>query len=279
MISDRLAVKALVSLGALLSMAVAPAPACADANSELRQLIQAAPELHAVFGGSAVAAVSPLRAESSATVGGARHAVVLFKSNLQSGIGPSFCRAALGGSERIVWRSQLKGLPNSDGEVAEVLATEQSVKSTMRHVEHHSLESPAGWELEVCVVKLSDLSSTYPALPDQARVRAAIYRLGTQLFAAGRMDDALDRFKSLKPDLNLYPNALLYIVVILDKKHQAIADALRNDHVDMAKVTDSDALVAYVHSSVARKLLKDGRAAKLRCVELGTRCDEVSVDQ
>lgn len=279
MISDRLAGKALVTLGALLLMAAAPAPAFADADSELREIIQAAPELRAVFGGSAVDAVSPSRAESSATVGSARHAVVLFKSNLQSGIGQSFCRAALGGSERIAWRSQLRGLPDSDGEVAEVLATEQSVKSTMRHVEHHSLESPAGWELDVCVVKLTDLSTTYPALPDQAMVRAATYRLGTQLFAAGRTAEALNRFKSLKLDLKIYPNALLYIVVILDRKNQPIADALRNDHVDMTKVTDPDALVAYIESSVARKLLKDGRVAKLRCAELGSRCDDVSVDR
>lgn len=279
MISDRLAVKVLVMLAALLSIAVAPGFAFADAESELRQLIQAAPELRAVFGGSAVDAVSPLRAESSVTVDSARHAVVLFKSTLQSGIGQPFCYAALGGSERVAWLSQLKGMPNSDGQVAEVLTTERSVKSTMRHVEYHSLKSPSGWESGVCVVKQSDLSSTYPELPDQAMVRAAIYRLGRQLFAAGRTGEALERFKSLKLDLKIYPNALLYIVVILDKENQAIADALRNDYVDLSKVTDADALSAYVQSSVARKLLKDARAAGLRCVELGSRCYEVPVDR
>lgn len=274
MISDRLAVKVLGMLGALFSMAVAPAFAVADADSQLRQFIQAEPELRAVFGGSAVNAVSPLRAESSATVGSARHAVVLFKSTLQSGIGQTFCHAALGGSERIAWLSQLTGMPDSDRQVAEVLATERSVKSTMRHVEYHSLKSPSGWESGVCVVKLSDLSSTYPQLPDQGMVRAATYRLGTQLFAAGRTSEALERFKSLKQDLNIYPNALLYIVVILDKENQAIADALRNDHVDLSKVTDANALVAYVQSSVARKRAKDARAAGRRCVELKTQCDQ-----
>jgi hypothetical protein len=110
-------------------------------------------------------------------------------------------------------------------------------------------------------------------------VRAATYRLGTQLFAAGRTGEALERFKSLKLDLNIYPNALLYIVAILDKDNQRIVDALRNDHVQLSKVTDLDALVAYVQSSVARKRLTDARAAGVRCIELGTRCYQEPVDQ
>lgn len=278
MISDRIAVTVLVMLGALLSMAVAPAFAFSDAESQLRQLIQATPELHAVFGDSAVNTVSLLRAESSATVGSARHAVVLFKSTHQSDIGQLYCHAALGGPERIAWLSQLKDIPNSDGRVAEVLVTERSVKSSMRHVEYHSLKSPSGWESGVCAVKLFELSSVFPELPDQAMVRAAVYRLGKQLFTAGRTREALERFKSLKLDLKTYPNALLYIVVILDKENQVIADALRNGHVDLSNVTDADALAAYVQSSVARKLLKDARAAGLRCVELGRRCYEAPVD-
>lgn len=266
-------------LGALLSTAVAPAFAGADARSELRQFIQDSPELRAVFGGSAVSAVSPVRAESSATIGSARHAVVLFESTLKIGIGETFCHAALGGVERTAWLSQLEGIPNSDSRVAEVLATERSVKSTLRHVEYHSLKSPPGWESGVCVVKLSDLNSTYPQLPDQTMVRAATYQLGKQLFAAGRTNEALDRFKSLKLDSKIYPNALLYIVVILDKENRAIADALRNDYVDLSKVTDVDALGTYVQFSVTRNLLKDARAGELRCVVLGSRCYEIPVDR
>jgi hypothetical protein len=116
-------------------------------------------------------------------------------------------------------------------------------------------------------------------LPDQTTVRAATYQLGKQLFAAGRTGEALERFKSLKLDANLYPNALLYIVVILDKQNRAIADALRNDYVDLSKVTDVDALAAYVQFSVTRKLLKEARAGELRCVVLGSRCYEVPVNQ
>ncbi|MGY3170856.1 hypothetical protein ACVWYU_000229 [Pseudomonas sp. TE12234] len=279
MISDRLAVKVLVLLGALLSMAVAPTFAFADAQSELRQFIQDTPELRAVFGGSAVDAISPLRAEISTTRGSARHAVVLFESTLKIGIGEAFCHAALGGADRIAWLSQLEGMPNSDGRVAEVLATERSVKSTMRNVEYHSLNSPSGWESGVCVVKLSDLNSTYPELPDQAMVRAATYQLGKQLFAAGRTGEALDRFKSLKLDSKIYPNALLYIVVILDKENPAIADALRNDYVDLSKVTDVDALGTYVQFCVTRKLLKEARAGEFRCVVLGSRCYKVPADR
>jgi hypothetical protein len=279
MISDRLMVKVLVMLGALFSMAVAPAFAFADAGSELRQFVQNTAELRAVFGGSAVNAVSPLRAESSATVGNSRHAVVLFESTLKFGIGEIFCHAALDGTERVTWRSQLEGLPNSDRSVGEMLATERSVTSTMRNVEYHSLKSPPGWESGVCVVKLSDLNSTYPELPDQTMVRAATYQLGKQLFAAGRTGEALDRFKSLKLDSKIYPNALLYIVVILDKENRAIADALRNDYVDLSKVTDVDALGTYVQFSVTRKLLKEARAGELRCVVLGSRCYEVPINQ
>jgi hypothetical protein len=279
MISDRLAVKALVMLGALFLMAVAPAFAFADAQSELRQFIQGTSELRAVFGGSAMNAISPLRAESSATLGNSRHAIVLFESTLKIGIGEIYCHAALGGLERIAWLSQLEGMPNSDGRVAEMLATERSVKSTMRNVEYHSLKSPPGWESGVCVVKLSDLNSTYPELPDQTMVRAATYQLGKQLFAAGRAGEALDRFKSLKLDSKIYPNALLYIVVILDKENRVIADALRNDYVDLSKVTDVDALGTYVQFSVTRKLLKEAHAGELRCVVLGSQCYDVPVDR
>lgn len=167
--------KRLLLWGALISLAVTPAFAVADARSELREFIQGTPELRAVFGDSAVNAVSPVRADSSATVGNTRQAVVLFESTLKFGAGEMFCHAALGGIERLAWLSQLGGLPNSDSRVAEMLAAERAVTSTMRHVEYHSLKSPVGWESGVCRVKLSDLNSTYPPLPDQTLVRATTY--------------------------------------------------------------------------------------------------------
>ncbi|MGV8917990.1 MAG: hypothetical protein ACOH2R_09375 [Pseudomonas sp.] len=267
--------KVLLMLGALLAMAVAPAFAVADAQSQLRQFIKDTPELRAVFAGSDVNARSPVRAESSTTVNGARHAVVLFESTLKIGVGQAFCHAALGDEERSAWLTQLQGIPNSDAPVAEILATERTVTSAMRHVEYHSLNSPAGWESGVCVVKLSDLNSIYPPLPDQERVRAATYQLGKQLYAAGHTQEALDRFKSLKLDSKIYANALLYLVVILDKENQSIADALRNDFVDLSKATDVDALGTYVQFSVTQKLLKEARAGELRCVELGSHCYQV----
>lgn len=279
MISNRPPVKSLALLGAALSLAVAPISAVADAEGELRQFIQSEPELRASFDGSAVIGLSPVRAEASATIDQSRHAVVLFKENLNGAIGQQFCHVALGGPERTAWLQQLKGMPNSDGRIAELLAADRAVRSLLRHVEYHSIKGPAGWDSGICVVKLSDLNSTYPAIPDQEMVRAATYRLGKQLFFAGQSDSALDRFKSLKLDSKTYPNALLFIVAILDKEHQPIADALRKGHVDLPKVTDADALVAYVQSSVARKLLKDARAASLRCVELGSQCSEVPIER
>jgi hypothetical protein len=279
MISNRTPVKSLALLGALLSLAVAPTFAVADAEGELRQFIQSAPELRASFGGSTVTGLSPVRAEASATTGQSRHAVVLFKENLNGAAGQQFCHAALGGPERAAWLQQLKDMPSSDGQIAEQLAAERAVKSLMRRVEYHSVKGPAGWESGVCVVKLSDFNSTYPALPDQEMVRAATYRLGKQLFAAGQSGPALDRFKSLRLDSITYPNALLYIVAILDKENQPIADALRGGHVDLSKVSDVDALMVYAQSSAARKLLKDARAAGVRCVELKSLCYEVPIER
>lgn len=278
MTSNRPPVKSLALLGAMLSLAVAPSFAVADAESELRQLIHSAPELRASFGDSAVTGLSPVRAEASASIGQSRHAVVLFKENLKGTIGQQFCHVALAGPERMEWLQQLKDMPSSDGQIAELLAADRTVKSLLRHVEYQSIKGPEGWESVVCVVKLSDFNSTYPALPDQEMVRAATYQLGKQLFAAGQPGSALERFKSLKLDSKNYPNALLFIVAIIDKENLPIADALRKDHVDLPKVTDADALVAYVHSSVTRKLLKDARAAGLRCTELGLQCYENSTE-
>ncbi len=274
MISNRAQIKSLALLGALLSLAVVPtdADADADAEEELRHFIQSSPELRASFGGSAVTGVSPVRAEANATIGQSRHAVVMFKENLKRAVGQQFCHAALGGPEHTAWLQQLQALPNSDGRVAAILAADWAVKTVLHHAESHSLSAPTGWEAVVCVVKLSDFTSTYPTLPDQAKVRAATYRLGKQLFFAGQSGPALDRFKSLRQDLANYPNALLFIVAILDQENPPIADALRNGHVELPKVTDTDALVVYVQSSAARKRLKDARAAGLRCIQLGVQC-------
>lgn len=265
----------LVMLGALL--AAAPVFADSSATDELRQLVRSSPELQASFGASTVYAASAQRAESSATVGASRHAVVLYNSSLKGGIGESYCHVALGGPERAAWLSQLSTLPGSDSGVAEVVASERSVKATMRRVEYHSIKSPSGWLAGVCAVKLTDISVTYPALPDQSFLRSATYLLGKQLFAAGQTDQALERFKSLRLDSKNYPNALLYIVVILDQDNQSIADALRSKHLDLSKASDPDALRAFALSSAARKLSRDADAAGQRCVELGRECYQAPI--
>lgn len=267
----------LVMLGALL--AAAPVFADTSAKDELRQLVQNSAELKASFGASTVYAVSSQRAEASATVGTSRHAVVLYKKALNSNIGESFCHVALGGPERASWLSQLSTLPDSDSSVAAVVASERSVKATMRRVEYHSIKSPSGWVAGVCAVKLTDISTTYPALPDQASVRSASYLLGKQLFATGKTNQALDRFKSLRLDSKHYPNALLYIVAILDQDNMPIADALRSDHLDLSKATDPDALRAYALSSAARAAYDAANAAGRRCTELGSRCYEAPIKQ
>lgn len=266
-------------LGVLLSLAVTPSFAGPGVADDLRYFIQSTPELRASFGTSTVNTVSSKRADASATVGASRHAVVLYNSALKSGIGESFCHAALGGPERVAWLSKISELPNSDAKVAEVVASERSVKTTMRHVEYHSIKSPSGWMAGVCVVKLIDISTTYPALPDQASVRAAAYLLGKQLFAAGQTSQALDRFKSLRLDSNNYPNALLYIVAILDGENQSIADALRNGHLDISKATDPEALKAYAQSSAARNISTAANAAGRRCTELGKECYVTPIKQ
>jgi hypothetical protein len=267
----------LAMLGALF--AAAPVFADSSATAELRQLVRSSRELQSSFGASTVYAASSQRAEASATVGASRHAVVLYKSSLKSGIGEYFCHVALGGPERASWLSQLSTLPDSDSSVAEVVASERSVKATMRRVEYHSIKSPSGWVAGVCAVKLTDISTTYPALPDQASVRSASYLLGKQLFTTRQTNQALDRFKSLRLDSKHYPNALLYIVAILDQDNRPIADALRSDHLDLSKATDPDALRAYALSSAARAAYSAANAAGRRCTELGSECYEAPIKQ
>lgn len=266
-------------LGALL--AASPSFANSSATDELHQLIRNSPELKKSFGASTVYAVSSQRAEASAAVGNSRHAVVLYSASLKSGIGESFCRVALGGPERTAWLSQLSTVLNSDPGVAEVLASEYSVKTTMRRAEYHSIKSPDGWLSGVCVVKQADIKATYPELPDQTVVRAATYQLGKQLFTAGKTDKALERFQPLRLDSTIYPNALLYIIAILDldESRHPIADALRDKHLDISKASDTDALKAYAMSSASRGLSNTAEAAGLRCEELKIECYRAPIKQ
>lgn len=275
MISSRAYVQRLVRFAAPCLVLAMPIGAVAEAASNgantLRGFIQANPELQAVFGRSSIDAVSPARASATADVGTARHAVVLYPEALQGSIGEQFCHAALATPERAHWLAQLRVLPGSDDQIADLLDQAYPVKTLLRRVQFHSITAPSGWRAAVCAVKQEDLAPVFPPRPEPPSVRAATYIAGKQLFASGQLDEALGRFKALKSDPDNYPDALLFIVAILDERAPSIAETLRRDHVRLAAVTDPDALSAYIQASAARGFLADARTARERCGELADR--------
>jgi len=279
MISSRAHVQRLVRLAAAFTLLAIPlvegAEAQPNAVNQLRRFIQANPELQAVFGRSSVDAVSPARATASADVGAARHAVVLYRQAMQGSIGEQFCRVALAAPERMQWLAQLRALPGSDEQVADLLDQARTVKTVMRQMEFHSINAPTGWRAAVCAISREDYTWVFPGWPDPASVRAASYTVAKRLFAAGQSDDALNRFRTLKADPEHYPNALLFIVAILDERNPPIAEALRRDHVRLTTVTDPDALAAYLQASAARGYLEDAQAARNRCRELASGCPAI----
>lgn len=243
----------LASLSILLA-AVPLMVMAATPENELRAYIASEAALRAVYGQSATYWSSDTRAEALAERGANRHAVVLYKApTVTSGLGQKLCHAALGRKERNAWLDQLAGVADGDREVAQRLAGAASPMVRLKRAEYSSLRDWSGWQVGVCVVPESNISAAYPLLPDASSIRSAIYEVGKQLYAAGKEDQALKKFKALKNDPDIYPSALLYIVVILHKTHPEIAKVLSEEHVSLEKVDDLEALEAYARYSLKEK--------------------------
>lgn len=228
--------------------AAAPASMAQPANieSELREFIENEQALHAVFGTTARYWSSDRRADASATHDERRHAIVMYRKNSSSsGLGQMFCHAALGRRERDQWLDRLAVVANGDRLVAQHLATAASPSIRFKRNEYSPLPDWNNWQLGVCHVAETDIQAEYPSMPDAASVRAATYEVGKRLYAAGSKQEALERFKTLKSDNAIYPNALLFIVAILHETHPDIADQLDDRHVDISKADDLDALNVY----------------------------------
>lgn len=218
----------------------------ANIENELREFIESEQALHAVFGTTAHYWSSGSRADASGTHDASRHAIVMYKeTSSSSGLGQMFCHAALGRKERDQWLDRLAVAADGDRLVAQHLASAASPSIKFKRNEYSSLPDWKNWQLGVCRVAETDIQAEYPPMPDAASVRAATYAVGKRLYAAGSKQEALERFKTLKADNAIYPNALLFIVAILHETHPDIANQLDRQHVDTSKVDDLDALNAY----------------------------------
>jgi hypothetical protein len=226
----------------------------ASPEQVLRAYIESEDALRAVYGQSAAYWGSDTRAEAMAVRGPKRHALVLYKTaKVSSGLGQKYCNVALGRKERNKWLDDLAAAAGGDRQVAKRLVSAASPTIRLKRVEYSELREWNGWLAGVCVVQESNITVTFPALPEATRIRQATYAVAKQLYAAGEEEQALERFKSLKEDPVLYPNALLYVVAILYKSHPEIAKALSKNHVDLERVNDLDALEAYARHSVTER--------------------------
>jgi hypothetical protein len=234
---------------ASLSILLAAAPfmlMAATPENELRAYMATEAALEAVYGQSATYWSSDTRAEALAERGASRHALVLYKTpKVTSGLGQKLCHAALGRRERNAWLDQLADVADGDRKVAQRLASDASPTIRLKGTEYSSLRDWNGWKVGACVVPESNISAVYPPLPDASTIRSATYEVGKQLYAAGKEDQSLIKFKTLKTDPEIYPSALLYIVAILHQSHPEIAKALNEEHVDLEKVDDLEALEVY----------------------------------
>lgn len=281
MISDRVigrlirlaSLSLLVAAGSSLALAATP-------ESELREYIADQDELRAVYELSAAYWGSDIRAEAVAQYGASRHAVVMYKAHkVSSGLGQKLCHSALGRKERGDWVEQLVVAADGDRVVARHLAGDATPTIRFKRSEYSSLPDWNGWHVGVCAVPEANISAAYPPLPDASSVRVATYDVGKQLYASGMGNKALDRFKSLKSDTQLYPNALLFIVAILQDNYPGIAKSLRESHVNLSKADDLDALEAYARSSLKYNYLDEAAKSALRCTELGKKCNYIEVQE
>lgn len=230
-----------ILLAAMSSVVMAVTP-----KNELDAYIASEAALAAVYDQSATYWSSSTRAEALTERGASRHALVLYKATkVASGLGQKLCYAALGRKERNSWLDQLAVVADGDRKIAQRLAGTASPTIRLRGAEYSSLRDWNGWKVGVCVVPESNISAAYPPLPDAPTIRSATYAVGKQLYAAGKEDQALRAFKTLKTDPDIYPSALLYVVAILHKSYPEIAKALNEEHVDLEKVDDLEALEVY----------------------------------
>lgn len=227
----------------------------ATPESDLRALIESQDELRAVFGESATYRGSDSRAEAFAKYGSSRHAIVMYKAhNGSSGLGQKLCHAALGRKERNDWVDQLALAAGGDRLVAEYLADSSSPTIRFKRTEYSSLSDWKGRHVGVCAVPEANIKTEYPGLPDSSSVRSAAYDVGKKLYTEGRKGEALERFKTLKSDKAIYPNALLFIVVILQEERPDIAEVLHRKHVDISKADDPDAIEVYTRTRSEKAL-------------------------
>lgn len=270
--SKRRCLRTLIAFLALLPCAAG----ASDVGAELRALVSQTPELNKVFSQATVYAISPNRAESTATFGNKRHAVVLFEEAKASS-GQMFCHAALGRTERDAWSKRLLEAAGGDKALASLLAANQPARIRFKQVEYSTLRSWHGWSAAVCVVSEENIRVGEQSMPEVRQIRFLTYKLGKSLFEANKKNEALERFKALKLYPELYANGLLYIIAILQDSHPIIASRLRTEYVNLSLVSDPDALKVYIDTLEKAGLLKDLEKARHRCSTVDELCGQTIV--
>lgn len=128
-----------------------------------------------------------------------------------------------------------------------------------------------GVEFVACSTALDDVKPVDIEKHWDRYLAAASYKAALSLIKQGRKETALSLLKNTRSDMDIYSNAVGFIVPLLAEKDQALAIRLEQDFVDPKRMNDPEALLFLVRY---RRIRGDSVGAKSlldRCLQIDPR--------
>lgn len=209
-------------------------------------MIQDDQNLNRLFHDEEIVQTNNYRAYVATMHDGVIYAASLFSVRSGSGpdrLGAMFCRAALltpAKTENLKVVQEVVG----DRWTAEAYMAGKDFGGNVRGLTYNVKSVSEDWYLAVCKAEKANVEISFITVTP-SEVPAARYRAAKRLFAAGRRGEALGLFRHLRADPAIYQNAIPFIIAILAKDSDELARSIKASIMDIDRVTDRDAMIAY----------------------------------
>lgn len=128
-----------------------------------------------------------------------------------------------------------------------------------------------GIEFVACSTVLDDVKPVDIEKHWDRYLATASYKAALSLIRQGRQETALSLLKNTRSDMDVYNNALGFIIPLLAEKDQASAISLEQDFVDPKRMNDPEALLFLVRYRRSRGDSAGAKSLLDRCLQIDPR--------